>query len=68
VVLRRAARWLAASRRATRANCSAVTSAGTGTVIHSSGGCALVLTPLPIGSNADFRCWAGVVRSRPLAA
>jgi PPOX class probable F420-dependent enzyme len=35
VVLRRALRWLAASRRCTRSNCSAATSAGTGTVIHS---------------------------------
>jgi hypothetical protein len=68
VVLRRAARWLAASRRVTRSNCSVVTSAGTGTVIHSSGGCAQVLTPRPTGSSADLRRRAGVVRSRPLAA
>jgi hypothetical protein len=68
VVLRRALRWLAASRRSTRSNCSAETSAGTGTVIHSSLGCTVVLIPLPIGSSADFRCRAGVVRSRPLAA
>jgi hypothetical protein len=68
VVLRRALRWLAASRRWTRSNCSAETSAGTGTMIHSSLGCAVVLIPLPIGSSADFRCRAGVVRSRPLAA
>jgi hypothetical protein len=68
VVLRRALRWLAASRRLTKSNRSAATNAGTGTVIHSWGGCVLVLVPLPIGSSADFRCRAGVVRSRPLAA
>jgi hypothetical protein len=68
VVLRRALCWLAASRRWTRSNCSAATNAGTGTVIHSWGGCAVVLTPLPIGSSADLRRRAGVVRSRPLAA
>jgi hypothetical protein len=68
VVLRRALRWLAASRRWARSNCSAETSAGTGTVIHSWGGCARVLTPLPTGSSADQRRRAGVVRSRPLAA
>jgi hypothetical protein len=68
VVLRRALRWLAANRRCTRSNCSAVTSAGTGTVIHSSLGCARVLIPLPIGSSADLRRRAGAVRSRPLAA
>jgi hypothetical protein len=68
VVLRRAARWLLASRRATRSNCSAATSAGTGTVIHSWGGCARVLIPRPTGSSADFRRRAECVRSRPLAA
>jgi hypothetical protein len=44
------------------------TNAGTGTVIPSWGGCAVVLTPLPIGSSADLRRRAGAVRSRPLAA
>jgi hypothetical protein len=68
VVLRRALRWLAASRRCTMSNCSAATNAGTGTVIHSSLGCARVLTPRPIGSSADLRRRAGAVRSRPLAA
>jgi len=68
VVLRRAARWLVASRRAIRSNCSEEISAGTGTVIHSSLGCARVLNPRPTGSSADLRRRAGVVRSRPLAA
>jgi hypothetical protein len=68
VVLRRALRWLVASRRCTASNCSAVTTAGTGTVIHSSLGCAVVLWPLPIGSSADLRRRAGAVRSRPLVA
>jgi hypothetical protein len=68
MVLRRALRWLAASRRWTKSNWVAETNAGTGTVIHSWLGCAVVLIPLPIGSSADLRCRAGVVRSRPLAA
>src|SRR6266545_952732 len=58
-MLRRALRWLAASRRWARSNCSADTSAGTGTVIHSWGGCARVLTPRSTGASADQRRWRG---------